>query len=318
MPKLINIRDSLVSSHVYEIVKTIYSTTATDASESARISVIQNTLGQLRLANIASLDAITTHFTRLIELTSADEAYVAALAQNLAPCILRPRTENSLTMNERFNYRLVRDLFARKEAIFGELKRASSQAQASAGRARAISTDESSRRANMEERARAIVASGSRSRASSPAPIRTHRRERSTGFAAETRFPVHTSGSPTENRRTSGGNGLVRTSLEVPMPGDGSPVVDSGKLMNGRAGPQHEHSGSLDSTSSPVGTMNLADNSESVGKVKATVAKFGRNASKTGLSRHNVKGNRDSASDETIGEERRHHAVELMDKPMDD
>ena len=41
-----------------------------------------------------------THFTRLIDLTSAEEQYIATLAQTLSPCVLRPRTESSLTMDE--------------------------------------------------------------------------------------------------------------------------------------------------------------------------------------------------------------------------
>jgi hypothetical protein len=213
------VTDSLVSSHVYEIVKTIYSTTATDVSEETRVSVLQSTLGQLRLANIATLDAICTHFTRLIELTSADEAYVTALATALAPCILRPRQESTLSMNERYNYRLVRDLFAHKDAIFGELKRASTLTHSASGaqRPRAISSDESNRRANMEERQRAIAAQRS-PRAVSPGPNRasgSHRRDRS-----QTRFPVNTS-SPTETRR----NTLNRSSLEVPGSPD-APVQD--------------------------------------------------------------------------------------------
>ncbi len=218
--------DSLVSSQVYEIIKTIYSNSDSTTSPETRISVLQNTLGQLRLANIATLDAITTHFTRLIELTSAEEPFVSALAQNLAPCILRPRTDNSLTMHERHNYRLIRDLFAHKEAIFGELKRASSHAHAaaaggsgaasSAPRLRAISTDESNRRVNVEARNRAIA---SKSRAASPAPPtngRTHRRDRSAG-PAETRFPIHpTSSPPASAAAEAQRRGAVRASLEVP------------------------------------------------------------------------------------------------------
>lgn len=226
--KLTYFPDSLVSSQVYEIIKTIYATPDSSTSSETRISVLQNTLGQLRLANIATLDAITTHFTRLIELTSADESFVSSLAQILAPCILRPRVETSLTMHERHNYRLIRDLFAHKEAIFGELKRAStlshtpSGGASSAPRLRAISTDESNRRANMEARNRAIA---SKSRASSPAPHsngRSHRRDRSSG-PAETRFPIQT--SPTnvvEGQRKS----AVRASLEVPASQAGSPVVE--------------------------------------------------------------------------------------------
>lgn len=207
---LLELPDSLVSSQVYEIVKTIYSTTAHETTEEGRIKVLQSTLGQLRLNNIATLDAIMTHFTRLIELTSADEAFISVLAQKLAPCILRPRVESSLTMNERYSYRLVRDLFDHKDEIFGELKRQSSTLGIAAGssRPRAISTDESNRRAAMEARTRAIV---DRSRASSPAPSRKHRRDRSSGPSEMGRFPINVSSPPGTERRA-----VSRNSLEVP------------------------------------------------------------------------------------------------------
>ena len=221
-------------------------------------------------------------------------------------------------MNERYSYRLLRDLFAHKEAIFGELKRASSLSQVNSGRARAISTDESSRRAHMEERARAIAASGSRSRASSPAPLRAHRRDRSTGGAADTRFPVHATTSPTENRRVSGSGSLVRASLEVPGLGDGSPTVDAGKFTGSRSGPQHVQSDNLEGSSTPTSVTSTADKRDSSGKVAAAAARFSRNTGNTGLTRHGPAGKRDSAGDELVNEERRPFAVELTDKPMDD
>ena len=234
---LLELPDSLVSNQVYEIIKTIYSTPDSSTSSETRISVLQNTLGQLRLANIATLDALTTHFTRLIELTSAEEDYVSALATNLAPCILRPRTDTSLTLHEKHSYRLVRDLFAHKEAIFGELKRASALSHtpsggktAAAARDRAISTDESNRRANMEARARAIA---SKSRAASPAPHangRSHRRDKSIDPPA-TRFPIQTTSPTNADARRA----VKHTSLEVP-PDNGSPVVgrsEASHLQNG-------------------------------------------------------------------------------------
>ncbi|KAL3463143.1 hypothetical protein BJX64DRAFT_257673 [Aspergillus heterothallicus] len=201
---LLELPDSLVSSQVYEIVKTIYSTTANETTEEGRIKVLQSTLGQLRLNNIATLDAIMTHFTRLIDLTSADETYISSLAQSLSPCILRPRSESSLTMDERHSYRLIRDLFAHKDAIFGELKRQSSGLVGTAPRPRAISTDESNRRAAMEARNRAIM---DRSRANSPAPPRKHRRDRSSGPDLG-RFPINISGGAR--------NPNTRNSLDVP------------------------------------------------------------------------------------------------------
>ena len=198
--------DSLVSSHKYEIIKTVYTSHGAEGEEKSRLAVIQNTLGSLPLTNIATLDAITTHFTRLIELTSADDAYVTALSQSLSSCILRPRVESSLTQHERHAYRLVRDLFAHKEQIFGELKRASTL---NSGRARAVSTDESQRRAFVEARNRAVIGAA-RSRPSSPAPSSRHRREASTDGG--NRFPIQTSptsGSPRGSRYRP-------SSLEVP------------------------------------------------------------------------------------------------------
>lgn len=217
--------DSLVSAHVYEIIRTIYTTPTADATETSRVAVLQQTLSQLRLTNIATLDACMNHFTRLIDLTSADEEYVATLASSLAPCILRPRIETSLTLEEKHAARLVRDLFAYKEAIFSELKRMSTLNHSSSNsgtRPRAISTDESNRKALMEERNRALLEKA-RSRATSPAPgPRGHRRDRSS-CGPETRFPIQTSptSSAERNRVSMGGIGSIesrfkRTSLEVP------------------------------------------------------------------------------------------------------
>ncbi|KAI9759438.1 MAG: hypothetical protein M4579_002352 [Chaenotheca gracillima] len=321
---LLELPDSLVSSNVYEIIKTVYSTPASESDESTRISVIQNTLGQLRLANIASLDAITTHFTRLIELTSADEAFVAGLANNLAPCILRPRTESSLTPHERFSYRLIRDLLAHKEAIFGELKRASSLAHTAsgAGRPRAISTDESNRRANMEARAQAIA---SRSRASSPQPTpgRSHRRDQSTGRAG-LRFPIQT--SPTSAAERKG----IRQSLDVPSNDVAPPPIEKDKP----AAPQpsnglsdHTPSASIDSNATDgVSADSPVEKRNSDGRHAGITSRFARKAPQSAsLARQSVTNSsekRDSAGSQ-IGEHdgddpSRPRGISLSDKPMDD
>ncbi|KAI7710907.1 hypothetical protein KC322_g4250 [Hortaea werneckii] len=236
---LLELPDSLVSSHVYEIVKTIYASTAQTASESARVQVIQSTLGQLRLANIATLDALTTHFTRLIELTSADEAYVSQLAAVMAPTILRPKQYSGMSMTEKYNVKLLKDLFAHKDAIFGELKRQSSFSRSASGATRstrAVSTDESRRREHELERQRAIAAAtqsqasagSSKIRQPSPGPGtraafgdgNAHRRDRSRG--PETRFPINPSNASAVNEKkimspTSTSSSSNRDSLNVPQ-----------------------------------------------------------------------------------------------------
>lgn len=130
-------------------------------------------------------------------------------------------------MEERHPYRLIRDLFDHKEAIFGELKRQASSsgsgAAASNNRQRAVSsTDESSRRAAMEARARAI--NNERQRAKSPAPTNRHRRDKSTdGSTGKVRFPVVASPRPESGRIPAVAN-VKRGSLEVPGSAGNSPV----------------------------------------------------------------------------------------------
>lgn len=195
------------------------------------------------------------HFTRLIELTSADEEYISAFATNIAPCVLRPRQETSLTMEEKHAYKLVRDLLANKDPIFSELKRQSSLNHSSSvgkgpapggigNRPRAISTDESNRKALMEERNKALLekASASRGRAVSPGPSPRgggHRRDRSTG-GPESRFPIQVA-SPTQpgndRQRSSLGGAVKRASLEVP----GADGISSPDL-NGSGGSTGEDS----------------------------------------------------------------------------
>lgn len=323
---LLELPDSLVSSHVYEIMKTIYSTQSAESSDSTRISVLQNTLSQLRLANIATLDALMTHFTRLIELTSADETYVAAVATSLAPCILRPKTETSMTMEEKYSYRLIRDLFAHKDAIFTELKRASSlnhSVSVDTRRPRAISTDESNRKANMEERARAILqATGSRSRATSPQPSpgRGHRRDRSSG-GPETRFPVMTSPTINDHARhpSAARNPAVRQSLEVP---DTSPVGTT-EPANGLAAPPKplktngsEESGGMSATYVPGMDDIMMDSPiekrNSLGR--SAPAPSNRFSGRKPVA---MKMGQDPAKRDSVGSEHQ-VGVTLTDAPMDD
>ncbi|KAI1876668.1 hypothetical protein JX265_004194 [Neoarthrinium moseri] len=306
---LLELPDSLVSSHVYEIIRTIYNTPATDASEAARVNVLQQTLSQLRLTNIATLDACMNHFTRLIDLTSADEQYVVALATSLAPCILRPRTETSLTMEEKHAYRLIRDLFEHKGPIFSELKRMSTLSHSSSvtsNRPRAISTDESNRRAHMEERQRALLekaGANPRGRATSPAPSPRHRRDRSVG-GPETRFPIQTSPTATTDRhRTSMASlagGVKRSSLEVPdSAGSGGPPPNE---LNGT-------NGDVKAEAEPIVEKRNSLNRNS--------ARFERGRRVT------LTSNAAAATPaEPIGEEdstpTESHGVTLTDKPMDD
>ena len=251
-------------------------------------------------------------------------------------------------MHERHSYRLIRDLFAHKEEIFGELKRASTLshtpsggAASSASRMRAISTDESNRRVNMEARNRAIAI---KSRNSSPAPHangRSHRRDRSSDPPA-TRFPIQTS-SPTVGDAPRRG---VRASLEVPSDEGSSPVVERQSKQNNIStiinsfnntskpipedpsqvpDPNHENPSSSyapPSENTDSGTT-FAENRESLGRSSRFPP---RKTGTAGSSNRSGGGNRSSLEtanrtnlefDSGAGNMER-HGVQLSDKPMDD
>lgn len=315
-------------------MKTIYSTPASESTDEARISVLQNTLSQLRLANIATLDALMTHFTRLIELTSADETYIAALATSLAPCILRPRTETSMTMEEKYSYRLIRDLFSHKNTIFSELKRASSLSHTISVETRprsssGVSTDESNRKANMEARARAIIAAGgtNRGRDKSPVPSpRGHRRDRSSG-GPETRFPI-VSPSPTlsSHGQTPRQNTGPRSSLEVP--GESAPSTPADPTY-GPDSPLKTITNGAE-TSPPMSAPYVPSVDEGLDSAGAGVEKrnslnrsgpaggSGRFPGRKGLSRMGVEDRKRDSAGSQIGEDGARVGVSLTDKAMDD
>ena len=248
-------------------------------------------------------------------------------------------------MGEKHAYRLIRDLFAHKEAIFGELKRASALSHTPSGgklpdpsRSRAISTDESHRRANMEARNRAIA---SKSRNSSPAPHangRTHRRDRSVD-PPMTRFPIQTSPTSVEQRR-----GIKHTSLEVPSDYSPSATADRGNNapssnQNGAPAPQTipEHSSTAapsdshsESSHAPSSRPTSIEDSNGV----PYSSSFNERADAAGRSSrfpprkavgagslNRMSGGtnpRDSMGSEPGAAEKESRGVQLSDRPMDD
>lgn len=115
--------DSVVPSKFYDTIKLIYSEHGSDEDPSIRIRQIQATFGQMRLSQIAVLDALTKHLARLMEIANPGKEYRDKLAAELAPCILQSRQQTSLTLSDRHPQRLVRDLIEYRKPIISELKR---------------------------------------------------------------------------------------------------------------------------------------------------------------------------------------------------
>lgn len=118
---LLELPDSLIPSRYYEVLKAIYAQSRSDSPE-ARRTAVQKTLGQLRVNNIATLDALTAHLNRLLTIAKAKEEDIERIAKEVGRCILRPKSESPLTFSDSFSTQLVRDLLVDRDRLFKELK----------------------------------------------------------------------------------------------------------------------------------------------------------------------------------------------------
>lgn len=208
-------------------------------------------------------------------------------------------------MDERHSYRLVRDLLDHKDTIFGELKRQSGAGNPNS-RPRAISTDESNRRANMEARARAIA---DRSRANSPAPSGRHRRDRSAGGSGSVRFPINV-GSP--KTRTG------RQSLEVPGAIDTAVPADASAAPNGSAENVVTSPEAIEEVLTPVADSQ-PESPPGVEKSGSLSRSGGRHSRIAGLNRESMSTSSEGGDNEEKQDEAlKPVGVTLEDKPMDD
>ena len=138
---LLELPDSPISASLNDAVKSMYATEP--ASDEERIGSIVSLLATLRLSNIATLDALMTHFARLMDLTSAPDEYRTAWATQLAPCILRARsatagnsgvgTAPAASLTERYPQKLLLDLLKHKQDIFSALKKQINKQGSSSG-----------------------------------------------------------------------------------------------------------------------------------------------------------------------------------------
>lgn len=151
---LLELPEPLISNDIYDVLKMLYTQytlppadTDVDAPgtsddppdekeqqlmESHKIRGLYTTLSSLPKPHIATLDAITTHFCRLIKiLKMGDEGqeiaaeFTQSISQEFANCIIQVRLPDGNDLG----YKIFYDLLTHKKEIFGELKRQGSRAK---------------------------------------------------------------------------------------------------------------------------------------------------------------------------------------------
>lgn len=133
--------DSVVPHSYYDLIQTLYQSYSPSKNDiqidKTRINGLQNTLSELPVCNLATLDAILTHLNRLVGIIKAKNKELGIELSNLlhkefAHLILRPRDSGALddggiaksaVATELLQKSFSADLFANKDAIFGELRR---------------------------------------------------------------------------------------------------------------------------------------------------------------------------------------------------
>lgn len=137
--------DSIVPHSYFDLIMTLYQNYPAESQDKnvnkSRLTGLQNTLLELPVCSLATLDAILTHLNRLVNIiSSANEDLGSSLRLRLCKefgaLVLRPKRDNegaegkNLHSNtvavEIIQQEFVTDLFAHKDNIFGELRRRNS------------------------------------------------------------------------------------------------------------------------------------------------------------------------------------------------
>lgn len=153
--------DSIVPYSYFDLIKTLYQNYPVASNDEnidkSRITGLQNTLLELPVSNLATLDALLTHLTRLVNIVSSKNEELATtlktrLCREFGNMVLRPKVEIGLEeknvhvdalATELLQQNLMIDLFENKDAIFGELRRRSSNKPSRSGSHREKSPRES-------------------------------------------------------------------------------------------------------------------------------------------------------------------------------
>lgn len=136
--------DSIVPHGYFDLIKTLYLSypvgSSDEDTDTPRVNGLQNTLSELPVSNLATLDAILTHFNRLVNIIGSKNKDLGLqlrgrLCKEFGSLLLRPKDEEDGLSDTRISHsaatetlqqHFIEDLFQHKDTIFGELRRRNS------------------------------------------------------------------------------------------------------------------------------------------------------------------------------------------------
>lgn len=157
--------DSVVPHACYDVIKSLYSNYPPNSTDKkvhdSRITGLQNVLLELPKSHLATLDAIMTHLSRLIQIIGAKNESIAKdlrlkLSKEFGLLLLRPKLDaNNVdsSKNDKHQSGLLLDLFENKESIFKELRRQnSSRKESSLGKGDKINNSKVREKSSLENK----------------------------------------------------------------------------------------------------------------------------------------------------------------------
>lgn len=278
---LLELPDSIVSSTVYDIIKTTYAKTTTQPAApmdeqaaledqrlklNQRIERIVGLLSHLPQVNIDGLQTLITHFAEITGLpehgsvTDVPES-VKDLSRAMAPYILKPRTTTALTMTDKHPVLFLQDLIVHREQVFTEVQRRMSLAQEARTRSRSASSSEANRRFQIEARNREIAAAAIQAASGLNGGAKSSTTTSTTTGTAAADVNIAVSPAPTQ----SGSGSAMRPLTLSPMASqrkNGSLTPSGGSsndlLKVAAAGETRSHRRSLSTSSRPPLSMFLS------------------------------------------------------------
>ncbi|KAM9914654.1 hypothetical protein OXX69_000442 [Metschnikowia pulcherrima] len=230
--------DSIVSHTFFDLIKTLYSsyppgTTAETSADKSRVTGLQNTLMELPVCNLATLDALLTHLNRLVQIISSknaelSESLLARLSREFGALVLRPKTGAAEiegksvhafnTATEALQQNFIADLFTHKETIFGELRRRNSKKPSRTNSAKSAQAPQKSKLSNSKIRLESKLKSAVKNASSSSNASNDHSATKNEPMKKEVEAdlppiprPTTPPLTPSKTPGSSGGSALKRS-----------------------------------------------------------------------------------------------------------
>ncbi|OBA22041.1 hypothetical protein METBIDRAFT_39195 [Metschnikowia bicuspidata var. bicuspidata NRRL YB-4993] len=223
--------DSIVSHTFFDLIKTLYQNYPVGSEEShadkSRVTGLQNTLIELPVCNLATLDALLTHLNRLVKIISSKNEDLSSslrdrLCREFGAFVLRPKQGsaeiegksvhafNMATENLQQNF--IADLFIHKDVIFGELRRRNSQKPLRNNSVKSDGVNSASSKLRLKQSSKSRLESRMKSAVQNAHENPQEKRQDSDVDVAEPALPS-TPPPPTPSKSaTSGGGSVLRRS----------------------------------------------------------------------------------------------------------